>query len=695
MRSSFVVAALFASAAAGSIAIAQTAPEKAEQTKTVAKAATGPVKPARTDGPQIGDFGFDMAGRDTAVAPGDDFYNYASGTWEKNTQIPADRASYGMFHVLQDLSLERTRGILEESTKQPGSKSGDFYASFIDEAAVNAKGAAPIKPWLTAIKGAATKDALATEMAKLQRQGVRGFFGVGVGQDDKAPENYIVSMYQGGIGLPDRDYYLKDDAKLAAIRTAYQAYLAQMLTLAGEPNAVARAAAVVAMETQLATAHWTRIESREAEKTYNKLTLAQLAQQAPGFPWQPFATELGVASQAAFLVAQPTAFAGEAKVFAATPLPVLKDHLMLRTLRTYSPYLSSDFDKATFAFYGTTLSGTPEQQARWKRGVNLVGESLGEDVGQAYVAKYFPPESKAAADDLVKNVIAAMGDRLRKLEWMAPETKTKALAKLAAFTPKIGYPTKWRDYSALQIQRGDLVGNVARANAFDFQRDLNKLGQPIDRTEWFMTPMTINAYANPPMNEIVFPAAILQPPFFDPKADPAVNYGGIGAVIGHEISHHFDDQGRKYDPSGKLADWWTPQDVARFKVFTDKLVAQYDAYEPLPGQHIQGGLTLGENIADLAGLTVAIDAYHKSLGGKKAPVIDGTTGDQRFYLGWAQVWRTKFREPALRQQLLSDPHSPGHYRALTVRNLDPWYAAFGAKTGQTTYLSPEQRIRIW
>lgn len=695
MRVSSFVASLLLSAAAGGIAIAQTAPEKKEQTREVGKAATGPVAPADANKPQIGDFGFDMAGRDLAVKPGDDFYNYANGAWEKTTQIPADRASYGMFHVLRDLSQSRTREILEEAQRQPGSKSGDFYASFMDEAAANAKGATPVKPWLTAIAGAKDRTALAVEAAKLQKQGVRGLFGMYVNQDDKAPDQYIVAMGQGGIGLPDRDYYLKDDPKIAANRTEYQAYLARILTLAGEKNAAARAAAVYEFEKQLATAHWTRIESRDADKTYNKLTFAQLDQQAPGYPWTAFAQELGIAQQPAVLVAQPTAFAGEAKVYAATPLPVLKDHLMLRVLRTYSPYLSSDFDKTTFAFYGTTLSGTPEQQVRWKRGVDLVSEALGEDIGKAYVAKYFTPESKAAADDLVKNVITAMGDRLRKLEWMAPETKQKALTKLAAFTPKIGYPVKWRDYSTLAVKRDDLVGNVARANAFDYQRDLAKLGKPIDRDEWFMSPMTVNAYANPTMNEIVFPAAILQPPFFDAKADPAVNYGGIGAVIGHEISHHFDDQGRKYDATGKLTDWWTPQDVAQFKKFTDALVAQYDAYQPLPGQHIQGGLTLGENIADLAGLTVAIDAYHTSLGGKAAPAIDGVSGDQRFYLGWAQVWRTKFREQALRQQLLTDPHSPGHYRALTVRNLDPWYAAFGAKAGEATYLAPAQRIRIW
>ena len=681
MRSAFHATILLVSTALGTVAIGQSA--------------APPARPAAADGPRIGTFGFDMAGRDTTVAPGDDFYDFASGTWDRTTAIPADRARYGMFEQLQDLSLERTRIILDEAARQPGSKIGDYYASFMDEAAANAKGATPVRPWLAAIKAAKDRTALIVEMAKLQRQGVGGLFGVGVQQDDKAPDVYVVGMYQAGLGLPDRDYYLKDDAKLAAARTAYQAYLAKMLTLAGEADAEARAAAVFAFEKALATAHWTRIESRDADKTYNKIAFADLAKQAPSFPWRQYATGLGVAGEQSFLVAQPSAVAGEAKAFAEAPLPVLRDYVMLRTLRAYAPYLSSDFDRTNFAFYGTTLGGTPEQQPRWKRGVNTVSTGMGEEIGKTYVARYFPPEAKAAADDLVRNVIAAMGERLDKLAWMAPETKVKARAKLAAFTPKIGYPEMWRDYSALTIRRDDLVGNVARASAFDYQRDLNKLGKPIDRGEWFMTPMTINAYANPTMNEIAFPAAILQPPFFDPKADPAVNYGGIGAVIGHEISHHFDDQGRKYDAGGKLADWWTPKDVSQFKAFTDALIAQYDAYEPLPGQHIQGGLTLGENIADLAGLTVAIDAYHKSLGGKPAPVIDGVTGDQRFYYGWAQVWRAKSREPQLQQQLLSDPHSPGHYRTLTVRNLDPWYAAFAVKPGGKTYLAPQARIRIW
>jgi putative endopeptidase len=659
--------------------------------QTVKKPAVAPA----TAAPKIGTFGLDTAGMDRTVVPGDDFYDYANGTWDKVTQIPADRSSYGMFHVLQDMSLEQTRTILDDAARQSGSKIGDFYTSFLDEAAANAKGIAPIKPWLTAISGTADKAALAVEAAKLQRMGIGGLFGVGVIQDAKDPEKYVVTARQSGLTLPDRDYYLKEGEKLEGIRTAYKAYLAQLLTMAGEANAAARANAVFEFEKQIAAVHWTRVENRDEDKTYNQWTADDFTTKAPGYPWADYVTALGVTAQPFYIVAQPSALAGEAKVYADAPIAVLRDYYTLHLLDRYAPYLDTTFDKAAFAFKGTILSGTPEQRPRWKRGVELVSDNMGEAVGKDYVARFFPPESKAAIDDLVKNLRTAMADRLRGLEWMAPETKVKAIAKLAAFNPKIGYPDTWRDYSALKIDRGDLVGNVARANAFEYQRDLNKLGQPLDRGEWFMTPMTINAYANPPMNEIVFPAAILQPPFFDPHADAAINYGGIGAVIGHELSHHFDDQGRKYDPSGKLAEWWTPQDVARFKVFTDKLVKQYDAYEPLPGQHVQGELTLGENIADLAGLTVAYQAYQKSLNGKPAPVLDGLTGDQRFYLGWAQVWRSKYREPILRQQLLSDPHSPGQERVATVRNLDPWYKAFDPKPGQKLYLSPDQRVRIW
>ena len=666
----------------------------AAQPDFLAPATTGGA-PAVAGAPTYGTFGFDTAGMDKTVKPGDDFYSYASGTWQKTTQIPADRSSYGMFHKLQDLSLARTRGILEDAQKQPGSKIGTFYASFMDEKAADAKGAAPVKPWLAEIKAAKDKAALATEMAKLSRIGVTTPFASGVGQDDKNPDAYIAQFGQDGLGLPNRDYYLKDDAALAKNRSAYVAYMTKLLTLAGEPNAAPRAEAIMAFETQIAKVQWAPEDTRDADKTYNKWATADFDAKAPGFPWGAYLTGLGLGGQPNFLVAEPTAFAGEAKLFADTPIAVLKDYATVRTLDEYARYLSKDFVDTSFAFHGTELSGTPQNQPRWKRGVTLVSNGMGEAVGQVYVAKYFPPEAKAAADALVHNIIAAMGQRIPKLTWMDDATKQKALQKLAAFTPKIGYPTKWRDYSTLVIKPGDLVGNVARANGFDYQRNLNKLGKPIDRGEWGMTPMEINAYANFSMNEIVFPAAILQPPFFDPKADPAVNYGGIGVVIGHELSHHFDDQGRKYDAHGALTDWWTPQDVSRFTAMTDKLVAQYDAYEPLPGLHVNGKLTLGENMADLAGLSVSHDAYELSLGGKPAPVIDGFTGDQRFYLGYAQVWRTKYRDPILRQQVLTNPHSPGQQRTDEVRNKDLWYKAFDVQQGEALYLPPEQRVNVW
>jgi len=645
--------------------------------------------------PQYGSFGFDAAGMDRGIAPGDDFYGYANGNWAKRTAIPSDRSNYGMFTVLDDLSTSRSHEILEAEAKKPGSRIGDFYASFMDEAAIDAAGIKPLRPTLDSIKALDSKAAIAAKFSDLRKIGVNAPVILYVGQDDKDPEKYIVSSVQGGLGMPDRDYYLKTDAEIAKTRTAYQAFLAQLLTMAGEPDAAARAAAIVGFETELAKVHWSRVDSRDSTKTYNKWVRADFEKNAPGFDWSAFLKAAGVDGEATFLVAQPSAFTGTARVIEATPLNVLKDYLLAATINAEAPFLSKPFVDAEFAFNQTILSGTPENSLRWKRGVNLVKDNIGEALGQEYVSRYFTPEAKASADALVRNIIAAMGKRIEGLAWMTPPTKKLALAKLAAFTPKIGYPDKWRDYSALEIKRGDLLGNVMRANQFEWQRGLNKLGKPLDRGEWFMTPMEINAYANPVMNEIVFPAAILQPPFFDPNADPAVNYGGIGAVIGHEISHHFDDQGAKYDMHGRLADWWSPADVAAFNALTDKVVKQYDAYEPLPGMHIQGALTQGENIADLAGLTVAYEAYQISLDGKPAPVIDGFSGDQRFYLGWAQVWRRNYREANLRQRLLTDPHSPSVQRAGVVRNLDPFYRAYGVKPGQKLYLAPADRIHIW
>ncbi|MEO7411287.1 MAG: M13-type metalloendopeptidase, partial [Sphingomicrobium sp.] len=517
----------------------------------------------------IGAFGFDKAGMDTSVLPGNNFYDYANGTWAKNTPIPADKSNYGMFTLLDDLSRERTKSLIENAAQDPSSRIGAVYASFMDQPAIEAKGLAPIEPWLGQIRGLKSKAGLASLYAAAGKMGVGTPFGGYVGQDDKNPEEYILSLGQSGLGMPDRDYYLKTDAKLVETRGKYLQHLTNVLTLAGEPNAAARAKAILAFETQIAEGSWTRIESRDATKTYNKMTLAELAKAAPGYDFTRMIRDSGAQGVDSLIVAQPSAISKIAALVNKAPLSVLKDQLMVRTLDNYSAYLPSAFDKESFSFYGTTLSGTPEQEVRWKRAVDFTTGVLQDDVSKLYVAQYYPPETKAAAYQLVKNVIGAMDRRIDKLDWMVPETKVKAHEKLAAFTPKIGYPSQWRDMSALAVDRGDALGNAMRSNAFDYDYNIGKLGQPIYRWEWGMTPMTINAYANFGMVEIVFPAAILQPPFFDPNADPAINYGGIGAVIGHELSHHFDDQGAKYDKSGRLSDWWTPADVAAFNARLD------------------------------------------------------------------------------------------------------------------------------
>ncbi|MBW8744891.1 MAG: M13 family metallopeptidase [Sphingomonas sp.] len=661
-------------------------------------AAVGPVAGQQAalaaDKPQLGTFGFDEAGMDKTVAPGDDFYGFANGTWAKSTVIPPDKSSFGSFEVLADLSRQRTRGILEDAKADPASKIGAAYATYLDTATIESKGLTPIQPWLDKIKGLKSKADYAALAAEADRAGISGVFGDGVGQDDKNPDVYALSLAQGGLGLPDRDYYLSTDAKLAETKAAYQAHIAKMLTLAGEPDAAARAKAIVDFETEIAKVSWTRIDSRDATKTYNKMTVAAMAKSAPGFDFITYFKDINTPVDSV-IVAQPSAVASIAKLVATAPLSVLKDQLLVRSLDTYAGVLPRTFDQEHFAFFGTILSGVPQQQDRWKRGVDFVSDALADDVSKIYVAKYFPPETKAAADQLVHNIIAAMDARIDKLTWMAPETKIKAHAKLAAFTPKIGYPSQWKEYSSLQIASGDAFGNAWRTHQWQSDYDAHKLGKPIYRWEWGMTPMTINAYANFGMVEIVFPAAILQPPFFDPHADPAVNYGGIGTVIGHELSHHFDDQGAKYDSHGRLTDWWTTKDVANFTAMTGKLVAQYDAYEPLPGMHLKGALTLGENMADLAGLTVSHDAYLMALGGKPAPVIDGYTGDQRFYLGYAQVWRRNYREANLRQRLLTDPHSPSIQRVWMIRNLQPWYDAYKIGPESKMYLPPDQRVLVW
>ena len=644
--------------------------------------------------PTYGTYGFDTAGMDASVVPGNNFYKYANGKWAESTAIPADKSNYGMFTVLDDLSKERTRTIIEESTKDPSSKIGNVYNAFLDTATIDAKGLTPFQPWLDQVHGLSSRAGLAALYAKADRMGIGTPFAFYIGQDDKNPDRYVTGLAQAGIGMPDRDYYLSNDAKIAEVRGKYLTHLTNVLTLAGEPNAAARAKAILDFETSIAKVHWTQVESRDATKTYNLMTFAKLKAATPGYDLATMLTGLGI-NAPEVNVAQPSAITGIARLVGKAPLNVLKDQLLVRSLDGYAAYLPSKFDKESFAFYGTAMSGTPEQEARWKRGVNVAVGSLSDEISKIYVERYYPPETKAAADTLVKNVVDAMGRRIEGLTWMKPETKLRARAKLANFVTKIGYPSQWHDYSTLDIRAGDALGNAIRAAEWSHVDSTSKLGGPIRRWEWGMTPMTINAYANFGMHEIVFPAAILQPPFFDPNADPAINYGGIGAVIGHEISHHFDDQGSKYDENGRLSDWWTPEDVAAFQAIGKSLIAQYDGYEIFPGARVKGAFTQGENIGDLAGLTAAYDAYKHTLGGAAAPVIDGTTGDQRFYLGWAQVWRRNYREANLRQRLITDPHSPSEQRTSVVRNLDPWYSAYDVKPGQTLYLPPEQRVRMW
>lgn len=646
------------------------------------------------EGAQLGTFGFDTAGMDISVSPADDFYGYANGKWAANTPIPADKSNYGMFTALDDLSKDRVKLVLDAEKDRAGSKAGDVYASYLDQATVEKMGLKPIQPWLKTVRSVKSKAAFEKLLPVAARNGVRALFGGYVGQDDKNPDVYIFQMYQAGTGLPDRDMYLVENDKFEGIRKAYKAYLAQMLTLAGEKNAEARADAIFAMEKRIAEVQWTREDSGDATKTYNKMSLAQLDAITPGLKMSSILTKLSP-KIGDVIVNQPSALTGIAKIYAETDLAVLKDQMIVNSLSSFSNVLPDSVSDTTFAFYGTTLQGTPKREPRWKRGVSLTEGTVGDEVGKAYAAKYFPPETKAAMDVLVKNVLSAMGRRIDGLAWMQPETKVKAREKLANFTTKIGYPDRWKDYSNLKIVRGDLFGNDLRANQWGFDDNMSKLGQPIRRWEWGMLPQTVNAYANFGMNEIVFPAAILQPPFFDAKADPAVNYGGIGAVIGHEISHHFDDQGAKYDATGKLADWWTESDVKAFEAAGKKLIAQYDAYKIFPDASVKGEFTLGENIGDLAGLTIAYDAYRTSLNGKEPPVIDGMTGDQRFFLGWAQVWRRNYREANLRQRLITDPHSPSEQRAWVVRNLDKWYDAFQPKADGKLYLKSEDRVRIW
>ena len=647
--------------------------------------------------------GIARANVDDSVRPQDDFFRHVNGTWLKTTPIPADKSRIGSFISLREQSESELRELIETAVRAPDGadarRIGDLYRSFMDEALVEKAGLGPLAGELAAIDAIASTDALAAAMGRLDRLGVDVPIGFYITLDGRDTTRSLPWFNQSGLLLPDRDYYLlTGDAKFAQARAACLVYVSRLLSLSGASgDAAAEAEAVLALETALAGVQWTRVESRDPVKTYNKMPVDALTGLARGFDWSAYLKATGLAGKTSELVVrQPSYLAAFAAQLQATPLPVWKVYLRSHLLHAYAPYLGPAFVDARFAFSGTALSGTTENLARWKRGVALVQQSAGEAVGKLYVAKYFPPASKARMETLVANLLAAYRQSIGSLTWMSAATKQEALAKLATFRPKIGYPDRWIDYGALVVRADDLVGNVVRSRAFEADRQLAKLGQPVDRDEWRMTPQTVNAYYSPPYNEVVFPAAILRPPFFDPVADDAVNYGAIGAVIGHEISHGFDDKGSQYDATGNLRSWWTPEDRARFDAKTRILVDEYSAFSPVPGYAVNGALTLGENIADNSGLEIAYKAYHQSLAGAPAPVIDGTTGDERFFYGFAQVFRTKSRQEALLTQIKSDPHSPDEFRVNgTLRNHSAFYSTFNVKPGDGMYLPPEQRVSIW
>jgi putative endopeptidase len=656
---------------------------------------------------EFGTWGVDLAARDLSVKPGDDFFMYANGTWYKNAVIPADRSSTGSFQNLRITSEKRMIEIAGSLDAKPvdqlspeEKKLRDLYDAYMDTAQIEANGLKPVQHDLDFFSKLKTKADVAVAMAD-PRLGAFSIFALYVGVDTKDSSKYSVNLNQSGIGLPNRDYYLKSDAEIVKTQDAYKKHIAAMLTLGGYNNGDARAAAVYAFEKKIAEAEWSNEEARDSDKTYNPMSYTQLTKLAPGFPWKAFFAAAriptkGPHGEREVIVGEKSAFPKLANIFASTPIGTLRDYLVVHYLDSNSAYLPKKFDDESFAFYGTVIQGNTQQLARNARAAHLVDGLMGEALGKIYVAKYFPPESKAKAQELIGNLLKAYDADIRTIDWMSDATKQKALEKLHKFTVKIGYPDRWRDYSALTVDRNNLVASVQHANEFEWNRNLVRLDDPVDKSEWGMSPPTVNAYNNFQWNEIVFPAAIMQPPFFDPNADDAVNYGGIGAVIGHEISHGFDDQGSKYDANGGLNSWWTAEDRAKFDARTKMLKAQYDAFEPLPGLHVNGANTMGENIGDLSGLAIARKAYYLSLNGKPAPVIDGFTADQRLYLSFGQIWRQKMREGALRAQTMSNEHSPAMFRAIgTTRNQDPWYDAFDVKPGDKEYLAPDQRVRLW
>ena len=664
-------------------------------------AGSGASESDSTEAKRFGTWGFDTAGMDTSVKPGDDFNRFANGKAVDAIVIPNDRSRFGSFDILRELSDNRLHAlVLKEADRhdlKPGTddaKIAALYKAYMDTDHIERLDAKPMAADLAKVRALKTRLAVARSMGASVDGFGSSFFRMFISPDDKNPDVYSLGISQGGLGLPDRDYYLKDS--FAKKRAAYQVYVAKMLGMAGWRDPDGAAKAVVDLEAKIAEVHWTRIENRDSEKTYNPMSVAKLEAYAPGFPWRAWLNAAGAGSATQVVLAQNSAIQKMAKIYAETPVSTLRAWQAYHGVDGASGLLSKRFSDASFEFHGKTMQGTPEDRTRDKRGVSFADRAMGEALGRAYVAEYFPPESKTSMEHLVGDLRSAMRVRIENLTWMSPETKAKALAKLDKFGVKIGYPNKWRSYAALNVSPTNLYADARAVRVFDWNYRLRRLHKPVDRSEWGMTPQTVNAYYTPTGNEIVFPAAILQPPFFDPHADMAVNYGAIGGVIGHEMGHGFDDQGRKYDGTGKLTDWWTAEDARKFQIEADKLGAQYDQFEILPGVHVQGKLTMGENIGDLNGSTLALAAYHAYLDGKPSPVLDGFTGDQRIYLGWAQVWREKARDDTYKNLVTTDPHSPGPFRAVgPLRNEDGWYAAFDIKPGDKQYIAPADRVHMW
>ncbi len=656
--------------------------------------------PKTSTKPKFETWGFDMTAVDQSTKPGDDFFQYVNGAWVARTEIAADRTSAGVGVDLVNQAELDVRAIVEDLSKTKtksgtvAQQVGDYYASWMDEAKVEALGTKPLKPYLDYVNAINNKTALIKAFA---RNGFMSPVGAGPIPDLADPSRYTIALGQGGIGMPDRDYYLLEGPKYDGYRAAYKKYIITQLTNAGIADAAAKADGIYNLEVEIAKTHWTKVESRDIARLNNPKTLDQIIALAPQYEWKLFFAEGKIPAMPTYLFANDTAIIGSGKLIDSVPLATWKDYLAFHFISSHASALPKKFDDASFDFYNKTLNGQPEQRARWKRGISLMNGALGEAIGQIYVERHYPPASDAQMNELITNLRAAFETRLAKLSWMDDATRTQALAKLAAFDPRVGHPKKWIDYSSLKIDRGDLLGNVMRSGEFFTDLQLSRVPKPVDRDLWAMTPQTVNAYYNPLANQITFPAAILQAPYFDPNADAAVNYGAIGAVIGHEIGHGFDDQGSQFDATGKFRNWWGPETKAKFQLATGKLAAQYDQFEPLPGLKVNGKLTLGENIGDLGGLQMAYTAYqiYKQKNGEP-PVIDGLTGDQRFFLAFGQAWRGKQRDDALRTQVLTDPHSPRVYRVNgTLRNFDEWYKAFKVQPGDKMYLPPEERVRIW